>query len=974
MSQKRRALVRMRAPACIALCLLLACCSRPAGADADAQARLARLRESYEARLDVVRAGHDAPLDGEGSAQSDCTCEVSVGITVLTPIECSERAEEAIADALCCPHIETMLPGVLNRSPEAAQCVAAALQRQPRRLRTATLEAIGTMFFDSHNPEGMAAVFVWAAVCPTLDAEFDCVGRLVAIVDAEDISARWVAMFTMRRLMDAKPAAQERVMQAMALRMTNQTYKPGTRWMALKSPIMLQIPTADLDLAHLVGGLNDHIGGFPSNMLAALEALEEHWPTTDTPALVEMFANGGLAYDKSLGWGAVGIIEATSRYLESRPAVGREVMELLQHKDAFVRAAALLTLGCEKVKPGNRTWWLQVTTDCSLKNVPWFTKHAVDPAAAVRHHAFYEASTLVKSAASKALSMLSNDTAGLNYDGLEEDCPNLRVEGSSDDSFFAQIWDAVRQDELDHDRETASQILHTLRTRAPIGHPDAMATLLHILLGPHQDDTGAMHESRWHALFSLRFVVPRGDPSAMAAAIQHQRSPNYVVRFFALKTLAYLASTPSLRDEETLVSAFVTAMQDSETGIRFDAVWHLASIVPRLSDATYATMMQTIQKLLIDDDPYTRWIAINAIRPLVRCGVDLPDQWHHLRHSPRIEVRNAVRLALWEREAACGARRTCPTTPQAQGPGGCTRPHFLGELASFSAPQLEALIQEFDPTEACAVPENRSRLAERGFVVVRNALTDEARDEAIRVYHAAHITQNMGGRLRKGGSDDIGQFRTPKTVRLLDQLLAEWHIPLNVTGFDTFLSIHPQNEVWVDLASRVGLRAWMLSLWVRTSDWACWNGWRSVSSWLPTGWASSCNQYHNAHNWHVDGNGFHGTRDHKFWVMLAKPHPEQSNLYVLHNHAFERLCHAADRLELHVDPPHQVVDDNFFTTLLNRIGCVIQLRPKDVLYFHEDVMHRTQSLATERIVSQYSAAAPTSTYYLPGRHNMFMKA
>ena len=910
MSQKRRALVRMRAPACIALCLLLACCSRPAGADADAQARLARLRESYEARLDVVRAGHDAPLDGEGSAQSDCTCEVSVGITVLTPIECSERAEEAIADALCCPHIETMLPGVLNRSPEAAQCVAAALQRQPRRLGVATLEAIGTMFLDSHQPHRMAAVFVWAAVCPTLDAEFDCVGRLAAIVDSEDISARWVAMFTIRRLMDAKPAAQERVMQAMALRMTKQTYKPGTRWMALKSPIMLQIPTADLDLAHLVGGLNDHIGGFPSNMLAALEALEEHWPTTDTPAVVEMFANGGLAYDRELRWGAVGIIEATSRYLESRPAVGREVGELLQHKDAFVRAAALLTLGCEKVKLGNRTWWLQVNTN--LGNVASFTKHAVDPAASVRHHAFDEAPTLIQNAASKALSMLSNDTAGLNYDGLEEDCPNLRVEGSSDDSFFAQIWDAVRQDELDHDRETASQILHTLRTRAPIGHPDAMATLLHILLGPHQDDTGAMHESRWHALFSLRFVVPRGDPSAMAAAIQHQRSPNYVVRFFALKTLAYLASTPSLRDEETLVSAFVTAMQDSETGIRFDAVWHLASIVPRLSDATYATMMQTIQKLLIDDDPYTRWIAINAIRPLVRCGVDLPDHWHHLRHSPRSEVRDAVRLALREREAACGARRTCPTTPQVQAPGGCTRPHFLGELASFSAPQLEALIQEFDPTEACAVPENRSRLAERGFVVVRNALTDEARDEAIRVYHALHITQNMGGRLRKSDSEYVGQFRTPKTVRLLDQLLAEWHIPLNVTGFDTFLSIHPQNE-----------------------------------------------------SWHVDGNGFNGTRDHKFWVMLAKPHPEQSNLYVLHNHAFERLCHAADRLELHVDPPHQVVDDNFFTTLLNRIGCVIQLRPKDVLYFHEDVMHRTQSLATERIVSQYSVAAPTSTYYLP---------
>ena len=340
-------------------------------------------------------------------------------------------------------------------------------------------------------------------------------------------------------------------------------------------------------------------------------------------------------------------------------------------------------------------------------------------------------------------------------------------------------------------------------------------------------------------------------------------------------------------------------------------MWHLASIVPRLSDATYATMMQTIQKLLIDDDPYTRWIAINAIRPLVRCGVDLPDQWHHLRHSPRIEVRNAVRLALREREAACGARRTCPTTPQAQGPGGCTRPHFLGELASFSAPQLEALIQEFDPTEACAVPENRSRLAERGFVVVRNALTDEARDEAIRVYHASHITQNMGGRLRKSDSEYVGQFRTPKTVRLLDQLLAEWHIPLNVTGFDTFLSIHPQNE-----------------------------------------------------SWHVDGNGFNGTRDHKFWVMLAKPYPEQSNLHVLHNHAFERLCHAADRLALHVDPPHQVVDDKFFTPLLNRIGCVIQLRPKDVLYFHEDVMHRTQSLATERIVSQYSVAAPTSTYHL----------
>jgi hypothetical protein len=940
---------------CLALCLLLAC-AQSMGQE-DAQARLARLRESYEARLDVVHAGHDA-LDGEGSSQSDCACEVSVGITVLTPIECSERAEEAIADALCCPHIETMLPSVLNRSPEAAQCVAAALQRQPRRLRTATLEAIGTMFLDSHQPHRMAAVFVWAAVCPTLDAEFDCVGRLAAIVDCEDISARWVAMFTMRRLMDAKPAAHERVMQAMALRMTNQTYKPGTRWMALKSPIMLQIPTADLDLAPLVGGLDDHIGGFPSNMLAALEALEEHWPTTDTPALMEMFANGGLAYDKDLGWGAVGIIEATSRYLESRPAVGREVGELLQHKEPFVRAAALLTLGCEKAKPvSNRTWWLNIGVN--LQNVAWFTKHAVDPAAAVQHH--YYGSTLVQNAASKALHMLSNDTAWLNFDGLEEECPNLRVEGSSDYSFFAQIWDAVRQEgELDHDRETAAQILHTLRTRAPIGHPDAMATLLHILLGPHHDDPGAM-QSRWHALFSLRFVVPRGDPSAMAVAIQHQRSPNYVVRFFALKTLAYLASASSLRDEEALVSAFLTAMQDSETCIRFDAVWHLASIVPRLSDTTYATMMQTIQELLIDHDAYTRWVAINAIRPLVRCGVDL--DWHHLRHSPRIEVRNAVQLALREREAAC-ARRTCPTPP-AQA-GGCTRPHFLGELASFSAPQLEALIQEFDPAEACAVPENRSRLAERGFVVVRNALTDEARDEAIRVYHASHLTQDMGGRLRKSDSEYEGQYRTPQTVRLLDQLLAEWHIPLNVTGFDTFLSIHPQNEGWVDLASAVGLRAWMLSLWVRTSDWVCWEGWGSawLAYWLPS-WASSCNQYHTAHFWHVDGNGFNGTRDHKFWAMLAKPYPEQSNLYVLHNHAFERLCHAADRLALHVDPPHQYLTDQFFTSLLNRIGCVIQLRPKDVLYFHEDVMHRTQSLATERIVSQYSVAAPASTYRLP---------
>ena len=113
-------------------------------------------------------------------------------------------------------------------------------------------------------------------------------------------------------------------------------------------------------------------------------------------------------------------------------------------------------------------------------------------------------------------------------------------------------------------------------------------------------------------------------------------------------------------------------------------------------------------------------------------------------------------------------------------------------------------------------------------------------------------------------------------------------------------------------------------------------------------------------DWHVDGDGHAGERLHKLWVLLRKGEParasrEHANIVLTPSTALEALGKAA--LEhLRPDRPLELAaeeeadeDPGLGEEVLERVSCTIPLDAGDVIFFEEDVYHRTQDLLAERV-------------------------
>ena len=123
----------------------------------------------------------------------------------------------------------------------------------------------------------------------------------------------------------------------------------------------------------------------------------------------------------------------------------------------------------------------------------------------------------------------------------------------------------------------------------------------------------------------------------------------------------------------------------------------------------------------------------------------------------------------------------------------------------------------------------------------------------------------------------------------------------------------------------------------------------TIRTWLTM--ISNLSAYLGWHDWHTDGPTGMGPqsygRYHKIFIMVWKDEPRTRNTTNV------RLAHAG-ALAAHVCKFEGLSDEDatFYAQsreVFEHVGCDIPLDAGDVLFFREDVWHRTQNMEFERI-------------------------
>ena len=182
----------------------------------------------------------------------------------------------------------------------------------------------------------------------------------------------------------------------------------------------------------------------------------------------------------------------------------------------------------------------------------------------------------------------------------------------------------------DEYRKMALELLFLIRVHAPLGDPDAIDVLWYLLTNDEGSEVFGggcdytpgdflIMEVRWYSLLTLRFVAERGNAHVVDLAIAlRDGDPTFELRYFALKALSILA----VPGDRRVALAYVRALRDRETAVKFDAVTHLARHVAGLGtgDAVYEAVVLGLEDMFGSADGYEQFVATDAaVRALARC-------------------------------------------------------------------------------------------------------------------------------------------------------------------------------------------------------------------------------------------------------------------------------------------------------------------------------------------------------------------
>lgn len=239
------------------------------------------------------------------------------------------------------------------------------------------------------------------------------------------------------------------------------------------------------------------------------------------------------------------------------------------------------------------------------------------------------------------------------------------------------------------------------------------------------------------------------------------------------------------------------------------------------------------------------------------------DVWHRIHASQHVGL-----LVTISRYPLVDTLASTPLLPARRVP----QPSLLNSMLALSARVWQTLFATPAHffTGACARAEDVASLPERGFVVVRNALSRTSLDAALAALHRRLDVQNFEPGEGQGGnntpgrrySETISQARleeeAPTLVEELQLLLNRWRAE----------SVVPRSHAPGTAEFGAPLRLFG-GQWVLTNATEARANGCDTCAFTPSRCAPACTDILRS-DWHVDSAGVRGVRMHKIWVMLWK--------------------------------------------------------------------------------------------------------
>lgn len=252
-----------------------------------------------------------------------------------------------------------------------------------------------------------------------------------------------------------------------------------------------------------------------------------------------------------------------------------------------------------------------------------------------------------------------------------------------------------------------------------------------------------------------------------------------------------------------------------------------------------------------------------------RLGCDIPlepgdllffreDIWHRTQdmNLDRLGlILDVIRYPLEDVPLHGGS--SSPSRVPSRLPSRLPQPKLVDLLARLPRARLRTAIEQHDPSATCAQPDRASVLPQRGFAVVRNALSERTVQSALAVLAArpAIAKVEAAGRVysEQLGRDELIE-RLPSVAAELEAVLQDWDasqwLPQSMEGAGGKAArVHVQGAQFVSIRP----------------EWARADG-------CPACRTAECQAQQCPQNvdWHVDGDGLRMQRIHKFWVLLSK--------------------------------------------------------------------------------------------------------
>ena len=444
---------------------------------------------------------------------------------------------------------------------------------------------------------------------------------------------------------------------------------------------------------------------------------------------------------------------------------------------------------------------------------------------------------------------------------------------------------------------------------------DAENVFLHTL-------TNADDDSMWNSFFKLSShrqtsLLIRN----LAYSLIDDKNSNYLSRYMALKYM-------NLFDDDTALDVVAKALDDSVCALRFTA-----SEILRSKFKLEHSHIKRILNMMLSDDEYTRFVASFTIR---RCAQQFCENSNIIqeiiasligfsaRHTNDPSIPRTVK-SIESAMLRCSSKDTHEPVSTNDFEIATLQTHHIPalqydnhccvkQLAKHSQTEIDYLINSID--KDCSDLENLNRMADRGFVVIKNFMSDMSE---INAYLKTAQNHSMtGSRVLMGRLNNIESAisELPYTTGTLQKFLYRMKTK----------KLYPSSKLHGEGSG------------VHSIEFILIDPARSMEG---------------PPDWHVDGPGvFSGfkRRIFKMWMLQQLETYKKTGIKVVSMKTLNKICeHVNHSIPLVTYGTCTNTGLHSLQRIYDKLSCTPDLKEGDMILWHPGIVHRTQDYDTRRV-------------------------